>query len=214
MRVEDGFQPTPYSEGNPYSSDPVLPNLLKRLFPSEVRRDVDQDLLHFGDLLQTKIRDISARTEPPKLVQYDQWGRRIDDLQTSEGWRGLKAAMQEEGLIGIFYERRYREYSRVYGFAKMMLAVGDTRVIFCPLSMTDGCARVLELLGTPALKRDVIPRLISRDPKVAFTAGQWMTEVASRRLRRLPNGDGGHTCPGCHKSLWTCSHYQRLQMVL
>jgi len=35
---------------------------------------------------------------------------------------------------------------------------------------------VLELLGTPEMKRDIFPRLISRDPGIAFTSGQWMTE--------------------------------------
>ncbi|KAF8631036.1 hypothetical protein AX15_002645 [Amanita polypyramis BW_CC] len=54
--------------------------------------------------------------------------------------------------------------------------VGDTHVVFCPLSMTDGAARVIELIGTPAMKRDLLPRLISRDPSSAFTSGQWMTE--------------------------------------
>lgn len=42
--------------------------------------------------------------------------------------------------------------------------------------MTDGCARVLELLGTEEMKRNIMPRLTSRDPRWAFTAGQFMTE--------------------------------------
>lgn len=42
--------------------------------------------------------------------------------------------------------------------------------------MTDGCARVMELAGSEEMKRDILPRLLSRDPKQAFTAGQWMTE--------------------------------------
>lgn len=69
---------------------------------------------------------------PPTLVQYDQWGRRIDSLQTSEGWRELKAIAQKEGLPGIFYERKYKEYSRTYGFAKMILMVGDTNEVSPP----------------------------------------------------------------------------------
>jgi len=66
---------------------------------------------------------------PPTLVQYDQWGRRIDHLQTSEGWRELKAISQREGLPGIFYERKHNEYSRTYGFAKVALLVGDTNQV-------------------------------------------------------------------------------------
>src|SRR5690606_12595103 len=46
----------------------------------------------------------------------------------------------------------------------------------CPLAMTDGCARTLEALAEPALRDEVLPRLISRDPARAWTSGQWMTE--------------------------------------
>ncbi|KAG6886133.1 hypothetical protein C0992_004651 [Termitomyces sp. T32_za158] len=42
--------------------------------------------------------------------------------------------------------------------------------------MTDGSARVIELLGSKEMKEKVLPRLISRDPTFAFTSGQWMTE--------------------------------------
>lgn len=69
------------------------------------------------------------RISPPQLIQYDQWGRRVDDLQTSEGWRDLKAVAQQEGLPAIFYERKYGEHSRSYGFAKMMLMVGDSHEV-------------------------------------------------------------------------------------
>ena len=79
----------------------------------------------------TAIRALSdsAKCYPPKLVQYDQWGRRIDELHTSEGWRELKRIVQREGLPGIFYERKFQEHSRTYGFAKILLMVGDTNEV-------------------------------------------------------------------------------------
>ncbi len=51
------------------------------------------------------MRSLSAKAEEPRLVQYDHWGRRTDDLQTSEGWRGLKELVQKEGFVTLFYER-------------------------------------------------------------------------------------------------------------
>ncbi|KZT73710.1 hypothetical protein DAEQUDRAFT_742841 [Daedalea quercina L-15889] len=176
MRVEEGFQQTPYTEGHPYFTDPVIPGLLKRLLPSNVLAEVEDDLNRFGNEISTTFRSVNKLTGAPKLIQYDNWGQRVDDLQTTEGWRRMKALLQKEGIIGIFYERKHREHSRLHGFAKILLATGDSQSLDCPLSMTDGSARVLELLGTPALKQDIYTRLISRDPEVAFTAGQWMTE--------------------------------------
>lgn len=52
----------------------------------------------------------------------------------------------------------------------------DGLYVGCPISMTDGCARVLELAGDKELQDKLLPLLCSRDPKVAWTAGQWMTE--------------------------------------
>ncbi|KAJ8503332.1 hypothetical protein ONZ45_g10962 [Pleurotus djamor] len=176
MRIEQGFQIAPYTEANVYTSDPVMRSILKRTLPTTAFAEIDKDLVRFGDEVLTSIRDMGAKVTPPNLVQYDQWGRRIDDLQTSEGWRGLKAIAQKEGMPGIFYERRYGEHSRSYGFAKVMLMTGESHMVFCPLSMTDGSARVMELTGSHAMKKYLLPKLISRDPTVAFTAGQWMTE--------------------------------------
>jgi alkylation response protein AidB-like acyl-CoA dehydrogenase len=82
----------------------------------------------------------------------------------------------KEGFVAICYERQYGELSRVYAFSKMLLFNGEGRVVGCPTSMTDGCARVLELLGTPHMKETILPRLISREPDYAFTSGQFMTE--------------------------------------
>ncbi|KAJ3570101.1 hypothetical protein NP233_g4628 [Leucocoprinus birnbaumii] len=168
----------PASVANVYTSDPVLPSLLKRLLPKDTFNEVEPDLIRFGDEVITTIRALSEGNKiyPPHLVQFDQWGRRVDELHTSEGWRDLKAAAQKEGIPAIFYERKHKQYSRIYGFAKVILMVGDSHEVFCPLSMTDGTARIIELIGNEQTKKDILPRLVSRDPTTAFTAGQWMTE--------------------------------------
>ncbi|KAG7088385.1 hypothetical protein E1B28_012386 [Marasmius oreades] len=178
MRVEDGFQPIPYLEQNPYTTDLVISSLLRRLVPEQTLASFEPDLVRFGDEVITTIRETGAphRVTAPELVQYDQWGKRIDRLQTSQGWIDLKAAAQREGIPAIFYERKYNEYSRLYGFAKAFLMVGYSHVVFCPLSMTDGAARIIELLGTPGMREHLLPRLVSRDTSFAFVSGQWMTE--------------------------------------
>ena len=75
------------------------------------------------------MRELSKCATPPELVQYDSWGRRVDELRTFEGWRGLKAMYHREGLVAIPYERQYSEHSRIYGFAKLLMANGDSAVV-------------------------------------------------------------------------------------
>lgn len=157
-------------------SDPVLPGLLKRLLPAQIHGDISKDCERLGELIQHKLGTLGLVADSPVLTQYDQWGKRIDRLQTSEGWRELKAVCQKEGVPAIFYEHQYGQHTRTYGFVKAFLLMGHTYTAFCPLSMTDGCAQTLERLGTDEMKKDILPRLVSRDPTNAFTAGQWMTE--------------------------------------
>lgn len=177
MRIEEGFQITAYKESHPYLDDPVLPSLLRRLLPEKHLHEIEADLTRFGDSITHEYRSISSTVSPPQLTQFDQLGRRIDRLDTSEGWRALKDIAIKEGIVAIPHERKQQEFSRVYGFAKMLMFAGDSHVVLCPMAMTDGAARVLELFGTEEMQRDIIhSRLISRDPLIAFTSGQWMTE--------------------------------------
>ncbi|KAI9443099.1 hypothetical protein H4582DRAFT_2072182 [Lactarius indigo] len=194
MRIEEGFQQTPFSDEKSYTTDPVIPALLNRLFPTSVYHELEPDFRRLERVIVTSIRYMGELVAPPSLTQYDQWGRRVDILHTSEGWRGLKAICQEEGIVAIPYERKHGEYSRIHAFAKLLLMAGDNQVVClrkhlpnfavtqfrnqidCPLSMSDGCARVIELYGTKDMRENIYPRLVSRDPATAFTAGQWMTE--------------------------------------
>ncbi len=75
------------------------------------------------------MRELCKRTTPPQLVQYDSWGRRVDELRTSEGWRGLKDVYVREGLVAISYERKYGEHSRPYAFAKLFITAADSEVV-------------------------------------------------------------------------------------
>ncbi|GAA5888670.1 hypothetical protein JCM6882_009043 [Rhodosporidiobolus microsporus] len=182
MRIHEGFQQTPLSLPQAYTDDRALQALLRRLLPAEVHAKVDQELRRFEQRLVSEMCPLAsiADTHPsavePSVTQYDQWGRRVDVLHTSEAWRKLKDLAAEEGLWAIPHERREGEFSRVLSFAKSYLFVPDSLYVGCPGSMTDGAARVLELAGTEEVKREVLSRLVSRDPKKAWTAGQWMTE--------------------------------------
>lgn len=112
----------------------------------------------------------------------------MDNLITSEGWRKLSAIGIAEGMVAIPYEGEYGPYSRVYQFLKYHLWSGSSAIVTCPSAMTDGAARLLarqlarggssqSLSDTERrVFEDAYQRLVSRDPEVAWTSGQWMTE--------------------------------------
>ncbi|KAG0262481.1 hypothetical protein DFQ27_002310 [Actinomortierella ambigua] len=176
--ADAGFKMAVPELENPYLADPVMSSILERLLPADVLREIEPDLIQVSDWAVTEGHELTVRMEmyQPKLRQYDQWCRRIDELETHESWKKSKEIAAREGVVAIAYERKYGQYSRIYQIAKLMLWSPGAGMYGCPIAMTDGCARVLELLGNTPEMKEVYDRLTSRDPAKFYTSGQWMTE--------------------------------------
>ena len=139
--------------------------------------DIEPSLRRLGERAATDllVLDAAAEASPPRHMPYDAWGRRVDHIETSDAWRALDRIAAEEGLVATGYERAHGAHSRVDQFARLYLYAPSSATYSCPLAMTDGAARLLELYPDD-LTRPVFQHLISRDPLSFWTSGQWMTE--------------------------------------
>jgi len=163
---------------NQYDADRVLRSLLKRKLPAKFHAAVENDLRRFGERVVTDLLEISIAAErfKPRLIQFDPWGRRIDVIETSQAWKDLDAVSAQEGIVATGYEREFGALSRLVQFAKLYLYQPSSAIYTCPLAMTDGAARLIEVHGDDELKKGAFKHLTSRDPKQFWTSGQWMTE--------------------------------------
>ncbi|MGZ3742858.1 MAG: acyl-CoA dehydrogenase family protein [Pseudobdellovibrionaceae bacterium] len=163
---------------NQYTEDRLLQAYLHWKIPAQILSNMTPHLKHLG---QRAVSDMliwanEAETNPPRHIPYDPWGKRIDFIETSQGWKNLEGVAAEEGLIATGYERKYAEYSRLYQMALLYLYHPSSALYSCPLAMTDGATRALELYGDEYLKSKPYKHLTSRDPQRFWTSGQWMTE--------------------------------------
>lgn len=155
--------------------------------PKAINTEIAPELEAFGSLALSKqilswIAD--AEKNLPYLNTYDTFGNRQDTLICSEGWRQLQNTTIAEGIVAIPYENRHDEFSRVHQFLKYHLWAGSNAGVTCPSAMTDGAAsfitKHLQSMAKDDPKRAAIQaaydRITSRDPSVAWTSGQWMTE--------------------------------------
>jgi alkylation response protein AidB-like acyl-CoA dehydrogenase len=102
---------------------------------------------------------------------------RVDRIETCDAWRALDRISAEEGLVAIGYEREHEALSRVDQFARLYLFSPSSATYSCPLAMSDGAARCLELYANDDDRlRAAYRHLTSRDPEQFWTSGQWMTE--------------------------------------
>ncbi len=173
-----GFYQDPPRLANQYTSDRLLRDYIRRRFPADMLAEVEPDLVRFGERVVGDIADWGrqAESQEPRLIQYDAWGRRIDQIEVSRGWQELDRISAEEGLVSLGYTRQFGPLSRVHQFAKLYLFNPSSAIYSCPLAMTDGAARLIEVHGDEELWKNAYAHLTSRDPDHFWTSGQWMTE--------------------------------------
>lgn len=165
---------------NTWRSDPFLRSALQRLLPADVFNDIAPGLERLGERAagEMLVHAADAEGHPPEHIPFDPWGRRVDDIRVANGWRELHRVAAEEGVVATAYERAHGEHSRLHQFARLYLYHSSSAICSCPLAMTDGAARVIELHGGDELRANAFQRLTSRDPQIFWTSGQWMTERA------------------------------------
>jgi putative acyl-CoA dehydrogenase len=163
--------------GNQYDDDALLRAYLRWRLPPKMLAEIEPDLQRLGHRAVTDILALgeSAEGSPPRHVPSDPWGRRVDRIETSDAWRELDHISATEGIVATAYERRHGAHSRIDQFARVYLFAPSSALYSCPLAMTDGAARFLEVHGDEST-RSVFAHLTSRDPNEFWTSGQWMTE--------------------------------------
>jgi len=171
------FTQHPPKLGNQYDDDAVLRSYLRWRLPQDVHTGLEPDWRRLGNRAATDILKLgeAAEAAPPRHVPFDAWGRRVDRIETSDAWRELDRVSATEGIVATAYERKNGSYSRIDQFARLYLFAPSSALYSCPLAMTDGAARFLEVHGDDST-RGVFTHLTSRDPNEFWTSGQWMTE--------------------------------------
>lgn len=175
--AEPFYQAAPKLE-NSYQGDALLQSFLKWKLPPPIFAEIEPGLKSLGERAAGPMMEVvsQAEAQPPRHIPYDAWGKRIDRIEVSQAWNELDRIAAEEGIVATGYERKHGEHSRLHQFARLYLYHPSSAIYSCPLAMTDGAARAIELYGDPELKSRAYRHLTSRDPATFWTSGQWMTE--------------------------------------
>ncbi|MCC6522559.1 MAG: acyl-CoA dehydrogenase family protein [Polyangiaceae bacterium] len=193
--------------GNQYRDDRVLRSYLARVLEPAVAARVAPELDAVGEVSggELYLLQLADRQNEPRHLPFDPWGRRIDRIEHTALWQRAARIAVEHGLVATAYERASGAASRIHQFALVYLFDPSSDVYTCPLAMTDGAARTLLAHKATALAERALPRLLSRDPALAWTSGQWMTErtggsdVGLSETRAEPTGGSAYGVPDAHR---------------
>jgi alkylation response protein AidB-like acyl-CoA dehydrogenase len=174
---------------DPYTGDPMLRSWLRRHLgrgapAAGEDRAAASRLATLSAEVTGPLREAhhQAEANPPRLVRYDAWGARIDRVETPAGWETHRRAAARHALVALPYlpgaRAQWGAATRVVQHALLHLYGPESATFSCPVAMSDGAAALLRHPDVDPEIRDAwLPRLVSTDPRVAITSGQWMTEA-------------------------------------
>src|SRR5205807_2133377 len=86
------FYQAPPGLGNQYDDATLLREYLERTLPDPMRRTVEEELRHAGDLGGGRLyrAQLADRLHEPELTAWDAWGRRVDEIELTPLWREAK----------------------------------------------------------------------------------------------------------------------------
>ncbi|KAF4125774.1 Acyl-CoA dehydrogenase, middle domain [Geosmithia morbida] len=185
------FQQPPVLDNHFY--DETYQRCFTLFLPDHVRSAVESEVASLGrDVISDRvfawITDAELNKPYLKGSGRQAFGQWSGELITGQGWRELQKFGIEKGFIATGYDTDLGRSARSLQFLRLHLWEPSCANVTCPSAMQDGAARLLQLhLTTPSRASRLTPeqreafdsayrRLTSRDPEVAWTSGQWMTE--------------------------------------
>ncbi len=207
---------------NFYSVDSDLSYLLQHHLSPEEFEGAQPLLTHLGSVASREMDDLAAQADRsrPTLAQFDKKGQRIDEVIYHPAYQELERIAYEDFAISACSHREGAlgwpgRVPQPVKFALGYLGMQAESGVFCPVSMTDALARVLERYGSEALKRHFLPGLTALSMSELQQGAMFLTEkqggsdvgqTTTIAKRREKVGDGFQPEWELWGDKWFCSN--------
>lgn len=168
---------------NFYTADPDLAFLLRQHLSQDDYAQAQPLLSRMGAVASQRMEELAATADQhvPTLMQFDKGGQRVDEVIYSSAYRELEriayqdfaiaACSHREGALG-WAGRVPQPVKFALGYLGMQAESG----VFCPVSMTDALARVLERYASEPLKQRFLPSLTALSLEDLQQGAMFLTE--------------------------------------
>jgi len=168
---------------NFFTADPDLSFLLRQHLTTEDYERARELLTCMGAVASEQMDALAevANRQGPQLVQYDKRGQRVDEVVFHPAYHELERITYEEFAIAACTHRAGAlgwpgRTPQPIKFALAYLGMQAEAGVFCPVSMTDALARVIERYASAPLKQRVLPRLTALTMAELQQGAMFLTE--------------------------------------
>jgi putative acyl-CoA dehydrogenase len=132
--------------GNQFREDVALMRFLEYFLSKEncdpkTRTKIYTELESLGNNTNVYQKfGFDAEANPPTLTKYSVYGEKINQINTSQGWKECEKAALKERIINQAYTQEFGPLSRLIEMIKIYIFHPSTAYWTCPMAMTDGGA--------------------------------------------------------------------------
>ncbi|CAN5383361.1 acyl-CoA dehydrogenase family protein [soil metagenome] len=167
---------------NFYESDQILRHYVGKNVSAQGLAYMQDKLQYLGKEAAGKMNELSltADKEGPVLVKRNAFGETVNDIKFHPSyWELMKIAVKSE-MFKVKWEpslqAQFKHEGHRLGFAAGYLYAMSESGQYCPLCMTDGVARLIDLFSTEEDKARLLPRIYTEDAEQFFTGAMYLTE--------------------------------------
>ncbi|HXC03727.1 MAG TPA: acyl-CoA dehydrogenase family protein [Bacteroidia bacterium] len=167
---------------NFYHSDRILKNYLQQHLSKEGREYMIPLLEKQGAVSAGPMNEWSmlADKNGPVLVKRNPFGETINDIKFHPAYAELMKVAVASEMMRVKWEpglrKRFNTERHTLGFSTGFLYAMSESGQYCPLCMTDGVARLIDLYGDEADKARLLPGIYTSDADKFLTGAMFLTE--------------------------------------
>jgi len=203
------------SSQNFFTSDLILRDYLKRKISSKGINYMTPKLNKTGKDAAQKMDSLSldADKNDPQLIKRNFFGDDINEVKFHPSYQELMQIAIDSEMFKVKWEpnlkNEFKQERHSLGFASGYLYAMSELGQYCPLCMTDGVARLIDLHCSEEDKKRLLPHIHTTDLEKFFTGAMFLTEksggsdVGRNLVKAEKQKDGTYLLSG---EKWFCSN--------
>ncbi len=167
---------------NFYESDQILKHYVSKNLSAKGLAYMQDNLQYIGKQAAGPMNELSltADKEGPVLVKRNAFGETVNEIKFHPSYWELMKIAVKSGMFRVKWEpslqAQFKHEGHRLGFAAGYLYAMSESGQYCPLCMTDGVARLIDLFSTEEDKARLLPHIYTEDAEQFFTGAMYLTE--------------------------------------
>lgn len=184
-----------------YEGDKTLQRMIEKYLPGDFGTYAKERLHAFGERCANEIDERATFTDKegePRLKKYNAYGEDISEVLVNEGYKQTVVETYGEGIVGHVHQEipeLGHKGNYTYSFLQGYLLAQAEPGFYCPVTLTQATAYLIDHYASEELKAQFLPHVCSTGDVELYEGATFLTErqggsdVGNNQVKAVKDGD-------------------------